>query len=544
MSIKKIHLLSEETINSIAAGEVIENPSSVVKELIDNSLDAKARMIKVEIKGGGFQSICVIDDGCGMSCDDALLCFERHTTSKISSIHDLNSLLSMGFRGEALSSISAISRVTLLTSLENELGTLMKMEGNNRISIKSAVRQRGTTILVESLFYNVPGRKKYQKNPQSSSAAIHKLLVALALSYPEVGFELVSNGETILQLFPSQYESFIHCLEQRIKDLFPDRSFHQRSLLEKKELSYSIRGFFCSPSEHRINRSGQYIFVNRRLISSPLISYAVKEGYGERLSLDRHPLFILHFDLHPHLIDVNVHPQKKEIRFQEPGEIKKIVKENVSSLFHIHSSIIKKEVLGSLPISSTEASLIFRETKELFQPSFVQTEQVIGLFQNYLLLDGSTVEGFTPGIVWVNIQKIQECLLWNRLNQSTKIFSQGLLLPLNFETSFSEDQLLKVHEKTLIKWGFSIHQSGKNQYLVESIPSFIQEEDVVEVIRLMIHSKEISSELIRKVARFLSKRKKYFLLNEALYFWEQYKTHALKEGVITMEIHEIEKLFQ
>ena len=217
-----IRVLNEGTINQIAAGEVVENPASVVKELIENSLDAGAKKIWVEIRGGGFQLIQIADDGEGMNPDDAVLCFERHATSKIAHIEDLNILSSMGFRGEALASIAAVAKVELITAQEGRHATRVEVEGGVIRSVGPGSRSRGTTISVRSLFYNVPARKKFQKSSASTTTEIHKLLFSLALAHPEVGFELTVGESLLLSVDPETDASLLSNLEQRIEKVFDD----------------------------------------------------------------------------------------------------------------------------------------------------------------------------------------------------------------------------------------------------------------------------------------------------------------------------------
>ncbi|HVX00011.1 MAG TPA: DNA mismatch repair endonuclease MutL, partial [Candidatus Babeliaceae bacterium] len=296
-----IRVLTEETINQIAAGEVIENPASVVKELVENAIDAGAHQISIEVKGGGFQLIRVSDDGCGMNQEDALLCFERHATSKIGGIDDLSSLLSMGFRGEALASIASISRVHLITSLHDGQGTEVEVGAGKVKSVGPASRKKGTTFEIRALFYNVPARKKFQKQAAGAFAEIHKLVITLALAHPEIGFELISNEQVILKVIPAS-------LESRISDLFQSSFLSTKLPISGQERDYAVDGFLGIPADHRSNRTGQYLFVNRRPIFSPQVAWAIKEGYGERLSENRYPLFVVYLTVPPALLDVNVHP--------------------------------------------------------------------------------------------------------------------------------------------------------------------------------------------------------------------------------------------
>jgi DNA mismatch repair protein MutL len=531
-----IKVLSEDTINKIAAGEVIENPASVVKELVENALDGGAKHLTVEIKGGGFQLIKISDDGIGMSADDAILCFERHATSKISHIDDLSSLNSMGFRGEALASIAAIARIDLTTALQDGQGTHIEVEGGKIGSVHPAPRKQGTTFEVRSLFYNVPARKKFQKQPSSASAEVHKLLISLALAHPEIGFEFISNEETLLKVAPAT-------LEKRIADIFQGSFLTSKLKLSGEDRGYILQGFAGMPEDHRINRTGQYLFVNRRPIFSPQVAYAVKDGYGERLSVDRYPVFVMHLTVPPSLIDVNVHPQKKEVRFQESEFIRQFIQRHVHQAFG--SSISRPEV-KTLEVQTWDAPLVFREEPFDTGPSiFTPQEQVIGLFEHYLLLDASTVEGYQPGILWVDLQKAQQALIWNTLTKpQPEPLAQGLLIPLPIELTAVEAQEFSRRASDLNRIGFSLQQSGKHHLLVEAIPPFLDETDALEAVRLILGSEEPFVQLSEKIAHFAVRRKKTFMLQEALALWRSFKTIKSPEGVTWTGKHDIENLFK
>ena len=515
-----IRVLSEETINKIAAGEVVENPASVVKELIDNSLDAGATSLIVEIKGGGFQLVRVSDDGSGMRRDDAVLCFERHATSKISDIDDLTNLQSMGFRGEALASLASISRVTLTTAQEE--GVQIEVEGGKILSISPAPRQRGTTFEVRSLFYNVPARRKFQKQPAAATAEIHKLIITLALAHPEKGFTFISNEESILRVHPNH-------LNHRIEDLFQGNFLAKAVFIHREKEGYHLSGYLGATTDHRPNRTGQYLFVNRRPVTSLQVAFAVKEGYGQRLDRDRFPTFVLHLTLPPEVLDVNVHPQKKEVRFQEGDFLRQFIKEAVQSAFIPEPIAMTEEPRQVFDMQAWESKLMLREEAPV-EPLLFETEQVVGLLEHYLLLDSSTVNGYGPGILWVDLVKVQEILVCSEIAQE-KIVAQGLLLPIPIE--------LPMIDETLKQYGFSLQCSGKQTYLIDAIPSFLDESDAKDVIHMILQSDEPTS-----IVRFALRRKKRFVLQEALTLWRQLKAAGFSEGVAWMGMHEIKNFFK
>jgi len=332
----KIRLLDEQTINKIAAGEVIENPASVVKELVENSLDAESTEICVEIVSGGRQLIRISDNGCGMNRDDALLCLERHATSKLKSIDDIHALLTMGFRGEAIPSIASISKFTLLTCPHKEEaeGTMLIVEGGKLLKVCSTIRAPGTTIEVKSLFFNVPVRKKFQRSPVYDSTEILKILSKIALANPKVKIELISNQNTLLctQPEPSQEEraQLEHCVEKVLGSEFLESCCYA----EAEQEECTLRGFIGLPSHMRHNRTGQYLFINRRPVYSNTIASAIREGYGTTLPVGRHPIYLLHLTIPGDLVDVNVHPQKREVRLRQEQNLKRLICQAIDGALH------------------------------------------------------------------------------------------------------------------------------------------------------------------------------------------------------------------
>lgn len=338
----EIRVLDEITINKIAAGEVIENTASVVKELVENSLDAGSTEICVEIKGGGRQLIRITDNGCGMSADNAVLSLERHATSKIRNVEDIHDVLTMGFRGEAIPSIASISKFTILTTPRKDQqddkscnGTIVSVEGGKILNCSPAVRSPGTTIEVKSLFFNIPVRKKFQKSPAYDTQEILKTLTILSLGYPQIKFELISDGKPVFNTpLLGEDHSFQEKLGFRIESILGKEFYESLRPFSFKRDEFELYGFVGSPAFHRQNKTGQFLFINNRAITSPLISYAIREGYGTALPSNRFPLFVAHLNMPGSLIDVNVHPQKKEVRIRQDYLLKKYVMEAVQKTIH------------------------------------------------------------------------------------------------------------------------------------------------------------------------------------------------------------------
>lgn len=321
-----IALLDEQTINKIAAGEVIESPASVVKELVENALDAKATHITVQVQGGGFDQISVQDNGVGMHADDLPLAILRYATSKIRKVEDVFSLHTMGFRGEALSSIAAVSELSIITAPRKESLTALQegffflAQGGVQKESKKTSCFSGTTIDVKKLFHNVPARRKFQKSPDREGAEIIKVMTHIVLACPEIAFDLVVNGKKEFSLKNCSFQ-------ERVEAVFGKKEQMKHLHFEMGE--FRFEGCISSPENTRTNRTQQYLFINKRPVQSLAISYAVKDGYGAAIEKTRHPIFALHLHLPPHLVDVNVHPQKKEVRFQREDEIKKALSQAV-----------------------------------------------------------------------------------------------------------------------------------------------------------------------------------------------------------------------
>ncbi len=324
----RIHILDPATVNQIAAGEVVERPASVVKELVENAIDAGAGSITIDLTATkeSIPAIRVTDDGCGMSPADAGLAFVPHATSKIRSADDLDCIQTLGFRGEALATIAAVSRVTLVTKPRGSgpvPGSRIVVEGGKILGNSETGAPDGTSILVEDLFFNTPARKKFQKSKNTELAHIHDILEGLCLSHPSVAFHLMYNGteqlvtdrttrslDTIARLFGSGV----------IRDLVP---------VEAALPFISVSGFVSRPSLSRKDRARMIISVNQRFITSSRVNDAIKAGYGTLLPKDRFPVAILNLTIDPGLVDVNVHPTKKVIRLSREKEIAEMIRTSV-----------------------------------------------------------------------------------------------------------------------------------------------------------------------------------------------------------------------
>lgn len=314
-----INILPENLANKIAAGEVVQRPESVVKELLENSIDAGATSVSVTIKNAGKSLIQIIDNGKGMSDDDAVKSFYRHATSKIATYEDLENIRTLGFRGEALASIAAVAQVELKTRMEeNEVGVVIRIEGGEILEHSQSAHQRGTTISVKNLFYNTPARRNFLKSNNTEFKHIYDTVQRMALSKPEIALEFTSDDDTILAL-PSQ------TLDDRLKSLFGDRHFGTLIPVSEETDLLSLYGYIGKPDYARKSKVDQYIFLNSRFILNRSINHAVFSGYEHLVEKGNFPFFLLFLTVDPHKVDVNVHPSKMEVKFSDEQNMYRIV---------------------------------------------------------------------------------------------------------------------------------------------------------------------------------------------------------------------------
>ena len=321
----KIRVLPDTLANQIAAGEVVERPASVIKELVENSIDAGAKRISVDIELGGRRLMRVSDDGEGMLRDDAILAFERHATSKIRSLDDLAAIGTLGFRGEALASISSVAKVELVTKVEPELAaTRVIIEGGRLLDVKDAPRDTGTTISVRDLFFNTPARRKFMRSEATENYHLANIVTHYALAHPEVAFQLTSNGREVLRVSPARD------LRERAFQIFGGGMIE--SLLPVfggREYVAKVSGFISAPRERRTNKDSQYFFVNNRFVRDKTIAGGLLEGYRSVLPHGVYPVAFLFLDVPLEEIDVNVHPAKTEIRFRRNEAVKDVIAEAI-----------------------------------------------------------------------------------------------------------------------------------------------------------------------------------------------------------------------
>jgi DNA mismatch repair protein MutL len=328
-----IHILSAEIANKIAAGEVVQRPASAVKELIENALDAGATNIAVIVKDAGSTFIQVIDNGNGMSAEDGLLSFQRHATSKISTAQDLEAIKTLGFRGEALASIAAVSQVEMKTrQAAHDLGSLIRIEGNEVKEQSPTAAERGTSVTVRNLFYNTPGRRNFLKTRNTELKNISDVVTRMAVIQPEVSFLYVSDDEQLLDLKPKDSGG-------RLADIFGDRQF--RSLMPLRESSefLTIEGFIGRPDFARKSRAEQFLYINRRYVMNRSLNHAVFQAYEHLMEKGAFPFYVLNLSLDPAKVDVNVHPSKLEVKFENESAMYRFMLHAVRKTLGAHDLV-------------------------------------------------------------------------------------------------------------------------------------------------------------------------------------------------------------
>jgi len=531
----KIHVLDEITASQIAAGEVIESPASCVKELTENSLDAGASRIYVKIQGGGELLIAVQDDGSGMSFEDAPLAFCPHATSKISALPDLFQLQTFGFRGEALASIAAVSKVHLLTAEKQgpdavRSGTSMTVHGGKVVSCSHTEARPGTMFEIRDLFYNVPARRKFLKSPSKNNAQIVKVMTEIALANPHVEFELIIDEKREFHLLPGTQEKRARAL---LGNDFPEKFRPVKTTIG----AFTLSGYVGQPEHCRTNRAGQYLFINRRPVFSLSCSYAVKAGYGTALETARHPLFLLFLDMPPDSLDVNVHPQKREIRFRHEDEVKHALSNAVSGALFGHIERAPTRTACSIPLPPP--LLQFREEKivreeprdQVSQMTFAAAAEatlfqatLLSSFHEYLLLEliwnGSIPEQFRKeGLYIMDVRAALARIAFEDLlaPKEAKVCSQKLLMPFFMELSSAEAHLFEKMIPNLTPLGFEARNFGKNGFLIEAIPMCLEVGEIEQFIHdLTQEEEEDPAKLTRHIARLAAtaSRKKYPLAPE------------------------------
>ena len=517
-----IRLLPPQVVNKISAGEVVERPASVAKELIENAIDAGATEVRVEIRQGGRRLIRVSDNGCGIPQAEAALAFSRHATSKICSEDDLTRITTLGFRGEALASIAAVSQVTMTSRTEGDpTGTLLRVAGGDVAHQEKHGGRAGTVITVENLFYNTPARLKFLRSESTESSRIVELVSAYAMAYPELTFHLIDNGRLVLQTSGNGrlYDVLIKVLDPQIGlQMLEIQVHHAESDVDVAPVSDqqsprpSVSGYISTPALHRAARSFQMFFVNRRWIQDRSLSFALEEAYRTLLPVGRHPVAVLSIAISPADVDVNVHPAKREVRFRDPREV-----------FSAVQRAVRRTIIGQSPVPPALTEPIAVAPNEWARRAHLPLQRdwpssagrvQLALEAHRTADAGTLLPGSVPmlerlpmlrvlgqvrqtyiiaegpdGLYLIDQHAAHERVLFDQLQAEQKAMtasSQTLLEPLPLELSPQQRALLESMLEPLASLGFDVAPFGGDTYLVRSIPGALNPEQVRSVIAELV----------------------------------------------------------
>ncbi|MFI3329777.1 MAG: DNA mismatch repair endonuclease MutL [bacterium] len=610
----KIIQLNEQISNMIAAGEVVEGPLSVVKELVENSIDAEATKIEIYLKESGISLIEIIDDGFGMDPEDAALSFSRHATSKIKTEGDLFRISSLGFRGEALPSIASISHMTMITRSDSHEGYKIKYEFGKRAESLNFACNKGTKLSIEKLFYNTPARLKYLKSPNVILSSIVDVITRLSIAYPNISFKLVNDGNT---MFQTRGQSNMLNLLTNIYGVNVGKSI---STITRESEGFKLTAYMAKPEFTRSRKSEITVIVNSRYVKSSLVVDSVVEAYRDYIPNLRYPICVINLEVDPLLIDVNVHPNKMEIKFSLEDTISYLVKSSIldtlsektlipeiitptkvgtyeetlidiSNNLNIEASnktndemfnpnyVINEEI--KIPDHIKESSLEYNEeivvpefsgVKEVEQSLEIKQEQKIEpskeklpymeycgiIFGTYLLFQNNT------GLYLVDQHAAQERIKYEhyfKMFGNPKKESIDLLLPAPMEFTLSESLLLETNLEKLEEFGLVLEQSGPQNFLIRSIPTWVKGNDpeyiVEKIVTYLVDKKTFDIGLYRdSMAKMVSckesiKANNHTSKEEAISLYEELKTcinpftcpHG-RPSIVKMSVYEIEKLFK
>jgi DNA mismatch repair protein MutL len=535
--IPAIRRLPSLVANQIAAGEVVERPASVVKELLENSLDAQATQIEIEIEQGGIALIRIRDNGFGIRKDELLLALSRHATNKINSLEDLEQLNSLGFRGEALASIAAISRLTLNSRFYNqEMGYGIHLDGREQPTLPEPIAHPiGTTLEVRDLFYNTPARRRFLRTEKTEFGHIHEIIKRLALSCFEVSVKLTHNHKTLMALKIAQQEAD---KLQRVGMLCGPEFVDHILTVQADAGGMQLSGWITQPTYSRSQPDMQYFFVNGRMIRDKLLNHAVRQAYEDVLHLSRYPGYVLYLQINPSEVDVNVHPTKNEVRFVQSSAVYRFLvhslqdclantspnqvgsptsiqdwftKKSVgstSSTPAIHSLVVSNATDSnpnlSLPLATgysmpSPSALAIQETIQAYQalsaPWSTTAESIVPatalpipplgyalaqLHSNYILAENAT------GLVLVDIHAAHERITYEQMKsawQADQFTAQALLVPITIAVSEREANLAEQHLELFNQFGFDISRIGPEALLVRQIPTLLATANITVLVR-------------------------------------------------------------
>ena len=583
----KIHVMSEALANKISAGEVVERCSSIVKELVENSIDAKSKEIKVELIKGGLESIKVTDNGMGMDRDDALLAFSRHATSKIMRDDDLFFISTMGFRGEALPSIASVSEVTLKTS-DGIDSTYIHIKGGEILENTSGDLRRGTSITVTNLFYNTPARLKYLKSENTETYNSVSLIEKLALAHPDIKFTLLNNDKVIVSTSGSNN------LLKTIHEIYGLNVSNKMLEFKGSNNDFDVYGYICKPEVLRSNRNDFNTFVNDRVIRNSEINKAINDAYFTYKPDSKYPVVVLKINTDPTLVDVNIHPTKQDVKISKMNELYDLIYTAIKdTLYHnllIPSAlkeesvnIIKDSVIADIVSSmakketepiQTELNFKIEEKKEentnlelKASDELVVNKEMkeLVLYPVGLALGTYIIAQNEEGIYLIDQHAAAERVNYERyLNglRKKEVTTTYLLIPITIELSASDFLALKENLEILTNMGFILEEFGVNTYLVKAHPTWIlqdyEEESIRKIIDLVISIKDkfdpikfndhlaatLACKMSIKANMRISHEAQEELLNELVRCDNPYNCPHGRPTIIKFSIYDLERMFK
>ena len=580
----KIHVMSEALANKISAGEVVERCSSIVKELVENSIDAQASDIKVELMKGGLESIKVTDNGSGMDCDDAHLAFGRHATSKILRDDDLFFINTMGFRGEALPSIASVSEVELKTS-DGTDSTYIHIKGGEILEETSGDLRVGTSITVTNLFYNTPARLKYLKSENTETYNTVNLIEKLSFAHPEIKFTLTNNNKIIVRTSGSNY------LLKTIHEIYGLNVSNKMLEFKNSNNDFDIYGYICKPEILRSNRNDLNTFVNDRVIRNSEINKAINDAYHTYKPDGKYPVVVLKINTDPTLVDVNIHPTKQDVKISKMPELYDLIFTTIKDTLYNNLlipnalkeesiNIIKDSVIADIVSSMAkkeeepiQTELNFEiEMKENTPELKTGDELVVNkemkslvLYPVGLALGTYIIAQNDEGIYLIDQHAAQERVNYERyLNALRKkeVTTTYLLIPITIELSASDFLTLKENLPILIDMGFELEEFGVNTFIVKAHPTWIlqdyEEESIRKIIDLVIDIKDkfdpikfndhlaatLACKMSIKANMRISHEAQQELLNELVMCDNPYNCPHGRPTIIKFSIYDLERMFK
>lgn len=533
----KIRILPPDVIAKIAAGEVIERPTYAIKELIENALDAKADSIAVHIEKSGLRSIIVVDNGEGMSKENLMECFKLHTTSKLSLADHLSHIKTLGFRGEALASIAAISTMLIRSRTKKSVGgTQIELKNGRVEKIVPVGMPKGTNVTVTNLFHSVPARKKFLKSDKTEFRHIVSLVTNFALAHPDVHFVITHNKKTVFDL-PKTAD-----VVERIKSLLGTKIFINLLPFSYHEDHITISGFLAKPQEKTFSANKQFLFINSRKVTDKQISMAVKDAYGTLIDPKSFPIFILFISLPYEFVDVNVHPRKEFVRFADTKLLTDAIHKAVSETLTKNNLTFYDNTGFGFGLSDSNVTKSFagRIIKENQIPWDIRPRNEIGSFTEITQIHNLYLVTQTKfGIALIDQHAAHERILYEQfleafVNEQKKSPQQQLSKPVILEFSFSETALFEEHKKLFENLGFVLEPFKGTTYLLSSVPLLFQDRKSAELISEMLS--DLEQEKVHNVDKMSAKMIAYLACRAAIKAGEQLTKKQAKDLLEKLEL--------